>query len=527
MTRPGENNPQCDDRPPDFSDPLRATIATADLRRRSVRGATIMLVAQAAKLVLTIGSMAVLARLLIPADFGLLAMVTAITGFVARFRDLGLTTATVQRAEVSHGQLSTLFWINLGFGTLLTLFTVVIAPTIAWVYSEPRLTLIAVALSGVFILSGAAAQHQALLRRQMRFTALASVEAGALLAGIIAALVAALAGAGYWALVLLNLGNAAALASGAWLACRWRPGRPARGTGIRPFLSFGGNLAAAQVVDAAKLGLEQFLVGRFWGAASLGFYSRARVLLFMPLQQLNQPVSSVAIPALSRLQAEADHFRSFYRHSLQIMALLGMPVAVFVFVAAEPLVLTLLGSQWHETIPLVRALAPAALVTSFSMATGWLYISQGQTGRQLRWMLFSSAVFAVGVALGLRWGAVGVAAAVSVVTCGLRLPGILYCFRTMPVAATEIAGVLWRPALAAAAAGAALYALNRVVRVSSGVLTELAIDLFAYSVAYGACWLILPCGRQIIRELFGLLPLLRGAAPASMSAAREPRGRVF
>ncbi len=141
----------------------------ADLKGRSVRGGAVTMAAQGIKFFLQIGSTVVLARLLTPEDFGLIAMVTAVTGFVMMFKDMGLSMATVQRAEIDHAQISTLFWINVVLSLAFMLLTATLAPAIAWFYSEPRLTWITLALAGAFIFSGFTVQHQALLRRQMNF----------------------------------------------------------------------------------------------------------------------------------------------------------------------------------------------------------------------------------------------------------------------------------------------------------------------------------------------------------------------
>src|SRR5688572_29226653 len=158
-----------------------ATAPDRDLRGRTLRGGAITVVAQGIKILVRLGSMAVLARLVEPADFGLVAMVTAVTGFVALFRDGGLAVATIQRAEINHDQVSTLFWINVAVGGALALLLVAAAPAIAHFYGEPRLVLVTMSLSIGLLFGGASVQHDALLRRQMRFGALAMIEISSLL----------------------------------------------------------------------------------------------------------------------------------------------------------------------------------------------------------------------------------------------------------------------------------------------------------------------------------------------------------
>lgn len=148
-------------------------------------------------------STVVLARLLLPADFGLVAMVTAITGLGQAFSDLGLSEATIQRQEISHHQVSTLFWINVAIGMTLTLATIALAPVMAWFYRDPRLKGITFLVSLTFLIGGLRVQHDALIRRQMRFVALAIRDVAAYAVAVPVAIIMAWRGAGYWAIVAL------------------------------------------------------------------------------------------------------------------------------------------------------------------------------------------------------------------------------------------------------------------------------------------------------------------------------------
>ena len=201
----------------------------ADLKRHSVGGGAVTMAAQACKFVLALGSTAVLARILDLEDFGLIAGVMAFIGFADRFKDLGLPMSTVQREEVSHPQVSTLFWINAGFAAVLTLAGAAAAPLVAWFYNEPRLVPVVVALSLTILAGGLTVQHQALLRRTMRFTRLAGIEVTALLLGAAAGIVAATAGGRYWSLVLMQGVTSLITLGGVWLLCSWRPGSTASG----------------------------------------------------------------------------------------------------------------------------------------------------------------------------------------------------------------------------------------------------------------------------------------------------------
>jgi PST family polysaccharide transporter len=182
--------------------------------------------------------MMVLARLLVPKDFGLVGMVTAFIGFLGLFKDAGLSMATVQRGSVTHAQTSTLFWINVGLGFLLAGLGALAAPLLAWFYSEPRLLWVTIALGSGFVFNGAGAQHRAILQRSMRFVAIAVIDAVSLVVSLAVAIGMALAGRGYWALVMSNVIPPAV---GFWsmVGGPMDSRKPRRGADVR-YLWFGG-----------------------------------------------------------------------------------------------------------------------------------------------------------------------------------------------------------------------------------------------------------------------------------------------
>jgi O-antigen/teichoic acid export membrane protein len=200
-----------------------------DLKRRTLRGGLARFGAVGANFVLRMGSLMVLARLLSPKDFGLVGMVGAFTGVLTLFRDFGLSSAAVQRTNISEEQFSTLFWINVSFGALLGLVAVAMAPAIAAFYGEPRLFGITAVLALGFIFNAAGIQHSALLQRQMRFTTLAVISVLSLTVGIAIAVGGAKAGYGYWALVWMSVSSSLAGTLVFWLTTCWVPGMPQRG----------------------------------------------------------------------------------------------------------------------------------------------------------------------------------------------------------------------------------------------------------------------------------------------------------
>ena len=215
----------------------------ADLAGRSVRGGMLTLTVQILKFLISTTATIVVARLLTPQDYGLVGMVVVLINFLGMFQYLGLPAATVKWPQLSHPQVSTLFWINVGLSSVIMFAVLGSAPLLAWFYKEPRLIGIAVGYALVIFLTGISIQHLAILQRQMRFVALAAIDIAALSLGLAVTIIAALRGAGYWALVLNQLVFSLLTIAGAWTACKWRPALPAGAPGVRSILSYGGNLA--------------------------------------------------------------------------------------------------------------------------------------------------------------------------------------------------------------------------------------------------------------------------------------------
>src|SRR5262245_26825867 len=291
---------------------LRTEHLAGALRSHSVRGGLVVMGVQAAQFALNLASTATLARLLTPGDFGLIAMAASISNFLALFLDLGLGSATVQRADLTQLQVSAMFWVNTALGVILAAILIGLAPLVARFYGDPQLVAVTMVLALGFIFAGLSIQPNALLRRQMRFASLARIDLVSLVLGIAAAIASAAWGAGYWALVYFQLVQSASAAVGAWLACGWRPGAPARSARLRPLLSFGAGLTAFNILAYLSKTLDNVIIGRSVGSAALGLYLKSYSMLLLPVDRIRGPMSAVVVPALSLLQTDRRRFRTYF-----------------------------------------------------------------------------------------------------------------------------------------------------------------------------------------------------------------------
>jgi len=496
-----------------------------DLKSRSVRGGAVTFIGQGTKFFLKLGSTMVLARILTPQDFGLIAMVVAVTGFIMVFKDLGLSMATVQKAEINHGQISTLFWINIAISSALMLITMALAPAVAWFYKEPRLLWVTIALASAFIFGGLTVQHQALLRRQMRFVALATIDISSIAAGVATGIVCVLAGLGYWSLVLMQLVTPIAMAVGVWIASGWLPGPPVRRSGVREMLAFGGYLTGFSIVNYFARNLDKVLLGRFWGSQSTGLYAKAYSLLLLPIGQITAPMTAVAVPALSRLQNEPERFRNYYLKAIKLIAYITMPIVVTMGVLATEVVTLILGEQWTDAGPIFRILAFAAFWQPVCGTVGWIYVSLNQTRRMAIWGAIACPIIMLSFVIGLPWGVKGVATGYATCILLLLYPMMFVALKHAPIRIADVFLTIYRPFVLSIVTGLGIYIGRGFIPGADSISTILGA-LVAGAISFLITLLIWPTTRKEIQEIISIGALILSQAKAgSKNADSAPEER--
>ncbi|WP_181182988.1 lipopolysaccharide biosynthesis protein [Mesorhizobium sp. B3-2-1] len=389
---------------------LESKVSRADLKVASVNGAAVNFSSQVLKLVLQFCYQIIIARLLIPEDFGIVAMAAPLFAFAALFTDFGLTQATVQREEITQEQVSFIFWVNIGLSAAICLAVAALAPLAGVFFSEPRVVPIVVALSATFILSGLCAQHMALLNRHLLFFKIAVIEILSFLLGSAVGLVLAWKGFGYWSLVYNQIAISFSTLLMSWAMVRWVPSKPVLyGDGFK-ILNFGANITSFNVLNFFARNFDNILIGRYLGEAPLGIYDRAYKLLLLPLSQITGPISKVALPSLARTMGEPEVYRRFYFRMLELIIIGTYPAVIFAMINSQLLILTLLGPKWLEVSHVFTILAFGAIFAPISSSTGWLFISQDRTREMRNWGALSSALFVAAFICGLPWGIAGVAA---------------------------------------------------------------------------------------------------------------------
>jgi O-antigen/teichoic acid export membrane protein len=449
----------------------------------------------------------VLARLLEPTDFGLVGMVTAITGFLSLFREFGLSLAAVQRSEITEEQTSTLFWINIAVGIVLCLSSMAIAPLVASFYREPRLGSIMAVLGLGFVFNAAGVQHSALLQRQMRFSELALVDVVSLIVSSVLSLVLAANGFGYWSLVAWSVSQPLTSTIQLWFHASWVPGKPARSVGTGSLLRFGGIVTVNSLVVHIAYNLDKVMLGRFWGAEVVGLYGRAYQLITLPTDMITGPIGGVAISALSRLQDDRKRMWSHFQKGYTLVLAVTVPLSIVCALFAEEIILVMLGPKWHDAVLVFQLLAPTQLVFSIINPTGWLLVALGMVERSLKLALVLAPLVVVGCILGLPYGPNGVALGFSVAMLLWVVPHLLWSFHGTEASFREIALAIGRPLVAAGIAGVVAFAVRFSIGTGLPVIGKLAIGGLAFLAVYLGVLLFVMKQRvfymEILRSLLG------------------------
>jgi len=457
-----------------------------DLKGHVLRGSIVRVGSQALIFMLRLSGLVVLARLLEPADFGLVAMVTAFTGIINRFNDFGLSTVTVQRPAITSAQVSSLFWLNILIGSFFFVVSISGAPLLAAFYKEPRLIGVATALAAGFILTALGVQHSALLQRQMRFVTLAIIDISSLVVSITTGISLAMIGYGYWALVGMAIMLPAFSTGCLWYAAKWIPSKPSWEPGMPAMIRFGGTVTLNSIIVYIAYNADKILLGRYWGPGVLGFYERAYQLINIPADNLNSAIGGVAFPALAKLQDDPDRLKSYFLKGYSLVLGLSFPITAACALYAEEIIYIFLGAKWLDAVPIFRMLSPIVFICAMINPLSWLLFSVGLVGRSLKIAAVLAPLVIGAYLMGLPYGAFGVAAGYSTVMVLWLMPHIVWCTHGTVITLKDICVSVSKPLLSAMIASCAALAFKAYIGpyvtsamiLVTGILLLLMVYLF-------------------------------------------------
>jgi PST family polysaccharide transporter len=376
--------------------------------------------------------MATLSRLLSPDDFGLVAMITVLTGFVTILAEAGLSSAIVHHPHWDRPELSTLFWWALFSGGTFTALVWFLSPQFAAFYGDERLVWPLCAAGFGFIVSASSRIHSALLERELRFQEWAIAEFIASAVSAVVAVVAAVMGAGYWTLVIreLTLHSVRFIARLAFTG--WVPQLHFKLAVLGEALRYSSGLTAFRSINYWSRSADNLLIGRYLGPASLGYYTRAYALMMYPLDLLTGVIGPVLHPLLQAHRDEPEVVFRFWSQVARLLAMISFPLMACLAVVGDEAISLLWGPGWDESVRVFQVLCIVGAMQPITSATGPLFLIFNRTRQQAVLGIFTTGIFVTGISTGLYFGGlVGTAVGFVVAYPFVATVTLVYVFRTM------------------------------------------------------------------------------------------------
>jgi PST family polysaccharide transporter len=431
-------------------------------------------------------------------------MAGALIAVADQFRDLGLTTATVQKEAISEHEASNAFWLSMAVGLALATIFAASSPLIALYYKDQRVVPITCALALNLILGSLTGQHQALLTRQIRIGETAFVRLVASVLSTSLAIALAFYGFEAWSLVWREISRWLFIAMGMWFILPWIPSLPRKSVSIRAMLGYGMNLTGANMLGLLSGTMDRFLLGRLWGPDTVASYRQGHQLLSAPADQIVSPIYQAAQPALSRLQNEQSRFKIYFLKTVGIVAILTMPSSLFLGVFSSEITGIFLGPKWHSVAPVISVLSIGVFARQTIGSSAIVLISLGRTATQLRLSACSSIVSIAFALMGARFGLLGLAVADVAAVYSMAIPRLYITFRESPITLRDFALSIRTPTVASAVSLLAMGTISFLYRDHSNATRLFAAGIFA-PMSFIAAYFLFEDGRSQARAYVGYL----------------------
>lgn len=458
-----------------------------------------LMLSQACRITLQMISLFVLSRLLLPSEYGLLAMATVATNFAFLLRDMGTAAAVVQKENLTEETTSTVFWLNVGMGCLLTLALLIASPFLAKYFRIERLIPVLCLLSIVFPITSASAVHQSLLERRSGFKILARIEIVSSVVGLIVAITLAYLGFGVYSLVWNTLASALCSSVQLWTTSPWRPRKIWHMGEFRSLWHFSGNLTGFNFINYFARNADSMVIGRVLGSVQLAIYAQAYKVMMFPLQSMSYVAGRALFPVMSRQQAEREKMTQLYFRSLQLIATLTAPMMAGLWLLREPFVAIALGKQWGQ-VPIVLAwLAPVGFLQSLISTTGSVFMATGRTDLMMR-LGFLGTILQVGSFLiGVHWGIQGVACCYLIANILNGIPHFYFAVKQLHSNLLYLFKAVWQPVLFSFAMLSCLYPLQ-IMLLRSELSQQMIFFVVALTGAIIYCTLTVIFSKTLVQS---------------------------
>lgn len=346
----------------------------------------------------------VLARLLLPEQFGIIGMLSLFMAVAQSLLDSGFGSALLQKKDANQIDMSSVFYFNLGIGIVLTALLWCLAPWIADFFSEPLLVPLTFLMALNITINAFGLVPVTLLVKRMDFRRLLVINLIAVAAGGVAGILAALAGLGVWSLVIQSMFTALLKTAVAWLASRWAPSLICSISALKTMFGFGSRLLISGLLDTFFQNIYTLFIGKLYSATDLGFFVRAQSMQAMAVQPASSALSRVMLPALAPLQDNEVKLKQAYRKTMTTAVFFHFPLIIGLIVVAEPLIRLLMTERWAPSAPFFQLLCIIGLFWPLHVLNLNVLIVTGRSDLFLRLEIIKRVLVVISIALTYRWG---------------------------------------------------------------------------------------------------------------------------
>ena len=347
----------------------------------------------------------ILARLLSPSEFGLMAIIMVVIGFSQAFMDMGISNAIIQRQHISHNQLSSLYWLNIFSGLVLFCIVILMAPVIADFYDEPALVKPLMVLSIVFIIVAIGNQFRTLCQKELQFNLMAKVEITAAVVSLTVAVLMAFLGYGVYALVGAMLAQATVsslLFLIVGLEQHHRPGFLYQHKTLKGFYSFGLYQMGERSINYISANVDKLLIGKFVGMEATGFYNMAWQLIIFPLSKINPVINKVAFPVYAKVQDDPEILNRYYSLTVRALSIVTVPLLAFLSLYSSDIVFIIFGEGWETTARVVALLGVIGILKALGNPGGAILLALGYANVGFWWNVFWASVVTLTILIALN-----------------------------------------------------------------------------------------------------------------------------
>lgn len=417
--------------------------------------------------------LAILARFLDPAAFGLMALVMVVIGFSQAFLDMGISNAIIHKQQITHEQLSTLYWVNVlaGFG----LFAIIsaIAPAVSTFYGEPELTSLIIIVAVTFLIQPFGQQFMVLWQKEMRFAEIARIDIVNKTVSLLVSVVLAYMGYGVYALVYGTLAGVVSQTI-QFMILGLKEHKPSFVFNIgeiKEFLGFGAYQMGEKTINYFNSQIDVILIGKLLGTEALGIYSVAKQLIMRPAQIVNPIITKVTFPMMAKIQDDTEKLKNVYLKTINYLSSINFPIYAAMIVFAPQLVILMFGEKWMAAVPIVQILSIYGAIRSTGNPIGSLLLAKGKANWGFWWNLGLLMYVPVGIYISSHWGLVGVSWGLVAIMISIVIPHWYFLVNKLCYAKfTEYFKQIAIPAFIAVVAGALSYF---IVNITESLLVKL------------------------------------------------------